>query len=313
MTTPFEDRIAGLHWPFQMESGSRAAEPGIPPETWARRGLRWGLACAYGMKPHRLRTAPTLASMLARHYLTPKARRGLPDANSAQPGQGLCGIVTDTSVETLIAGFRAGLFPMGHVSPMKWWSPAERAVLPLNELHIEKNLRRRIRNNHFTVTFDKDPLGVLIGCSEPRPGRPPLTWITPRMIEAALGLFAAGHLHTVEVWNAKGDLVGGLYGVAAGPVFSIESQFHRERDTSKVATAVLIAHLAHWGFHAADGKHETAHLKSLGFRNVPRGTFLEWLAGPEPQLARPGRWHIEERLDIGNWDPARGTPPAFKA
>ena len=50
-----------------------------------------------------------------------------------------------------------------------------------------------------------------------------------------------------EVWNERGDLVGGGYGVAVGGAFVTESQFSREPNTSKIGFTVLNWHLAHWG------------------------------------------------------------------
>src|SRR3954462_15768340 len=66
--------------------------------------------------------------------------------------------------------------------------------------------------------------------------------------------FDAGHAHSFEVWNADGDLVGGGYGLAFGRMFSTESQFSFEPNTSKIGFTVLNWHLAHWGFVLNDGQ-----------------------------------------------------------
>ncbi|MDX2288454.1 MAG: leucyl/phenylalanyl-tRNA--protein transferase, partial [Hyphomicrobiaceae bacterium] len=273
-------------------------------------GVRLG-----GVQAQRISALPQLAMMLARHYATPAALRGLPDPDQVAPGkEGLCGILADTRVATILAGMRQGLYPMGHVAPMKWWSPVQRCVVFPTELRIEKNLARRIRNGGYRITFDADPLGVLAGCAAVRERRWALTWITPDMMRAALAMFDAGHMHSVEVWNAEGQLVGGLYGYAVGPVFSIESQFHIERDTSNIATVALLGHLSAWGFAAADGKAMTSHLKGFGFRDIPRATYRALLDGPAAGPA--GRWRIDDALDIGSWNPAKGPPsrrPAARA
>jgi len=39
---------------------------------------------------------------------------------------------------------------------MKWWSPADRAVLFFKNSHIEKGVRKQIRQKRFDVTFDQD-------------------------------------------------------------------------------------------------------------------------------------------------------------
>ena len=46
--------------------------------------------------------------------------------------------------------------------------------------------------------------------------------------------FDAGFAHSFEVWNDKGELAGGGYGLAIGGSFVTESQFSREPNTSKI-------------------------------------------------------------------------------
>ena len=59
-------------------------------------------------------------------------------------------------------------------------------------------------------------------------------------------LHELGWAHSLEVWD--GDrLVGGLYGVQVGGVFTGESMFHRAPDASKVALVDLVARLLEAG------------------------------------------------------------------
>ena len=88
-----------------------------------------------------------------------------------------------------------------------------------------------------------------------------------------------------EVWNERGELAGGGYGVAIGASFVTESQFSREPNTSKIGFTVLNWHLAHWGFAFNDGKLMTPTCRDMGFREIPRGEFLSRLAQAE---RRPG-------------------------
>src|SRR5690606_35481439 len=139
---------------------------------------------------------------------------------------------------------------------------------------------------------------------EPRPGRPALTWISPRFMDAYEALHLEGHAHSVEVWDGDGQLAGGLYGVASGGVFFTESQFARQRDTSKVAFVTLNRHLAEWGYILNDGKDMTGHLAALGMRNIPRTEFNALLHANTGKGRAPGRWQIDPSLDIAGWMPA---------
>jgi leucyl/phenylalanyl-tRNA--protein transferase len=86
-----------------------------------------------------------------------------------------------------------------------------------------------------------------------------------------------GHAHSLEVWDGA-RLVGGLYGVAVGGVFTGESMFHVASDASKVALVDLVARLAEAGGCLIDVQMVTPHLASLGARDVPRAEFLDLLA-----------------------------------
>ncbi len=294
-------------WQVTSPDRRRKNDDRVPDEKFQTALTRRLLTCIWGLKPPQLQTLPSLAGMLARHYLTPASDRRLPDPERTAPGrEGLCGILHDTSADTLLAGMRQGMFALGHVSPMKWWSPPQRCVVFPHELKIEKNLHRLMRKHPFRITFDQDPLGVMQGCAAPRPGRPPLTWLTPDMMRLALDAFDAGFMHSVEVWDEDGELVGGLYGFAVGRVFTIESQFHTRRNTSKIATVALLAHLTDWGFAAADGKQPTQHLTNFGFHCIPRDEFRQLVDGPDAGPAR--RWQFDPELEIGQWKPAEGPP-----
>lgn len=268
-------------------------------------GWRMALALAYAARPGRLLNF----AGFARLALEGLRRRGgeteflrAPDRALALP-DGLVDIGGKMTVARLLAAYRQGIYPWCHVGPVKWWAPSRRAVLFLEEGRIEKNLRRLLRQERYRVTFDTAFRDVMTGCAEPRPGRPALTWISPRFMDAYLALHEAGHAHSVEVWDKDGSLAGGLYGVASGGVFFTESQFARARDTSKIAFVVLNRHLQEWGFVLNDGKDMTGHLASLGMRDIPRAEFTSLLAAHAGAGRAPGRWETDEALDVAGWKP----------
>jgi leucyl/phenylalanyl-tRNA--protein transferase len=260
-------------------------------------GVVWSLA------PQRLRGLPSLTKLCLAEFMAPDF--ALPDPERALDNpQGLAGIVHDFTLPTVLAGYRRGLYPLAHVAPMKWWSPAQRSVLFFNEAHIAKRLRRQMRQGHYTVSFDRDFDGVIKACAGQRQGRLPITWITPRVMHLYAQAFDAGIAHSFEVWNDKGELVGGGYGLAIGGTFVTESQFSREPNTSKIGFTVLNWHLAHWGFAFNDGKVMTPTCHDMGFRDISRSDFLTRLAKEERRAAKSGRWQVEADLTaIADWQP----------
>ena len=82
--------------------------------------------------------------------------------------------------------------------------------------------------------------------------------------------------HSVEVWRGE-ELVGGLYGVDAGGLFTGESMFYRASDASKLALLFLVEHLRERGATWLDCQVMTPHMEALGAREIGRGRFLDLL------------------------------------
>jgi leucyl/phenylalanyl-tRNA--protein transferase len=268
---------------------------------------RWLLGTAWALKPKRIAAVPGIVRTCLADLIAPV--RALPDPRKAleQP-DGLCGIVHDLSVPTLIEAHRRGLYPFAHIPPLKWWSPATRFVLHFKDFHMPKRLRSRLRQNRYRVTFDRDFAGVIKACAGRRDGKWHLTWITPKIMRAYGDLHEAGYAHSFEVWNADGALVGGGYGVAVGGAFTIESQFSRESHTSKIGFAVLNWHLAKWGFTLNDNKAPTHNTAQMGFETVPREVFHTRLAHALRLPDRRGAWEVEtDPATVAQWQPAAGA------
>ena len=272
-------------------------------ETLDERLRRWGLGTAYALRPNRIRSLPPLLAFTARQLLT--GNRNLPQASHAlDDPDGLCGLVGDLSVSALLEAYARGLYPFCHVGPLKWWATRERMVLFFPELHMAKRLRRQIRNDGYTVTFDRDFESVIRACAQPRAGRVALTWITPAIMRAYRAAFEAGHAHSFEVWSPSGELVGGGYGLAFGQMFSTESQFSREPNTSKIGFMALNWHLAQWGFILNDGKNFNPTIDGMGFRAVRREDFTALCQEHGRTPFRVGRWSMETDLaTVSSWKP----------
>ena len=70
------------------------------------------------------------------------------------------------------------------------------------------------------------------------------------------------------------ELAGGLYGVSIGRMFYGESMFSQVSNASKIALAHLARQLERWQFGMIDCQMNTAHLASLGAREIPRSEFI---------------------------------------
>jgi leucyl/phenylalanyl-tRNA--protein transferase len=266
---------------------------------------RWALGAAWALSPKRLAGVPGLAKLCFDELLAPDY--ALPDPGSAlENPPGLAGIVHDLSLPNLLAAYRRGLYPWAHVAPLKWWSAPDRSVLFFNKFHFSKNQRKLMRQDRYTMTFDRDFEAVIAGCAGRRSGRWHLTWITPRIMRAYADAFDAGYVHSYEVWNQKGELAGGGYGLSIGGAFFAESQFSREPNTSKIALTVLNFHLARWGYRFNDGKLMNPTCEGMGFREIPRQDFLALLPEALRATGKIGRWHIEADLEtVSRWQPEK--------
>ena len=189
--------------------------------------------------------------------------------------EGLVAIGGDLGSDRLLAAYRKGIFPWT-VNPITWWSPDPRAIFELDGFHVSQSLARVIRKGGFEVTIDQSFRAVMEGCAAPAPGRSG-AWITEEFIEAYRRLHRQGHAHSVEC-RLRGELGGGIYGVAIGGLFAGESMFHRVNDASKVALHHLVRHLREHGFALFDIQMVTPATKPLGAIEIPRREYLQRLS-----------------------------------
>jgi leucyl/phenylalanyl-tRNA--protein transferase len=184
----------------------------------------------------------------------------------------------DLRVETLRDAYRHGIFPWPHEElTLPWFSPRRRTVIFFDELHVGRSLRKSQKRSGFTYSIDRAFEQVIASCAASPRGEDEGTWIGPEMIAAYTTFHRAGDAHSVEVWR-DGELVGGLYGVDSGGVFTGESMFHRVADASKLALLLLIEHLRQRGATWIDCQVTTPHMTALGAREISRNRFLDMLA-----------------------------------
>ena len=184
----------------------------------------------------------------------------------------------DLSVETLRDAYRHGIFPWPHENlPLPWFSPRRRTVVFFDELHVSRSLLRARKRAQFTFTIDNAFPAVISACAAAERPDQDGTWIGTDIIAAYTSLHRAGDAHSIEVWSGA-ELVGGVYGVDSGGVFTGESMFYRLPSASKLALLFLIEHLSSRGSTLLDCQVMTPHMRALGAREIPRAKFLDVLA-----------------------------------
>jgi leucyl/phenylalanyl-tRNA--protein transferase len=174
---------------------------------------------------------------------------------------------------------------------VSWWSPDPRPVLPVSAAHLSRSLARRLRNGlSWSTSLNQEFERVVREC---RGDRVPL-WLTEELIATLLHLHELGHAHSVEVWE-DGNLVGGVFGLRIGSVFSMDSMFFQRPGASKVAVSDLAARFAQAGGELLDAQRDSPHVRDLGGIPMPREQYVRCLRRtardslPMPTATLPAR------------------------
>lgn len=188
--------------------------------------------------------------------------------------EGIVAIGGDLSPKRLLAAYKEGAFPWNEPdSDLLWWNPLERMVLRPEDVNISKSSRNLLNRGLFNITFNKAFDQVIEACQKiKRPGQNG-TWITPEHLESFKTLNRAGHAFSVEAWH-QDQLVGGLYGLGIGSIFSGESMFSLQSNAGKMCFISLCKRLEYWGIPLIDCQIYNPYLASLGAYRVSRNTFM---------------------------------------
>jgi len=201
----------------------------------------------------------------------------------------IVGVGADLEPNVLVEAYRRGVFPwpIDGLSVIPWFCPQERAILDFKLIHVSRSLRRALRQTTFRCSVDADFDRIIELCGEvPRPGQDG-TWITPQLLSAYKEMHRMGYAHSVEVSDAEGRIVGGIYGVCVDGVFSAESMFHLEPNASKIALFHLVSVLQQAGLDWMDIQVMTPHMQVLGAITLSRRKFLDKLAKTQARQLKP--------------------------
>ena len=220
---------------------------------------------------------------------------------------GLLALGGDLRPERLLLAYSEGIFPWyAENLPILWHSPDPRMVMTVDDLIVQRSLRKAIRRRPYELRMDTAFLRVLEGCSTvPRPGQSG-TWLIPEMVAAYGKLHELGFAHSIEAWRGD-ELVGGLYGVSLGAAFFGESMFAHAPDASKIAFTACVRQLAAWNIRLVDCQVHTEHLERFGAYEVSREEYLAILKVALDEPTRRGRWAFE--LDLEAFAASGGVDP----
>ncbi|HEX8345887.1 MAG TPA: leucyl/phenylalanyl-tRNA--protein transferase, partial [Actinoplanes sp.] len=178
---------------------------------------------------------------------------------TAAPTDGPVAFGDDLSPRTLLDAYRRGLYPFptpsiehqllnelsygddvaaGRIAVqtssrdpygIAWCSPDPRPVIA-GHAPVQRSLRRQLRNTAWTTTLDACFDRVVAECRQRREEH----WLTDELLTSLTRLHACGYAHSVEVWDGA-DLIGGVFGIRIGAVFSADSQFTLRSGAGKTA------------------------------------------------------------------------------
>lgn len=204
----------------------------------------------------------------------------LPDPALAEE-DGLLAVGGDLLPIRLLHAYQAGIFPWySEDSPILWYAPHERFVLFPKNIRISKSMKSILRSDKFHYTINQAFPEVIQACSQIERKEQDGTWIVNDMIQAYSELHTLGFAHSVEVWNSNKELVGGLYGLLIGQVFTGESMFSKESNASKYA---LIQLAQNFDLQLIDCQIHSVHLERLGAEMITQSDFLGILDQQEYQ------------------------------
>lgn len=202
-----------------------------------------------------------------------KQRKTFADPESGLE-DGIVDVSDDLSVERLLEAYSFGIFPWPHDDfPTLWFCPPQRGILEFADFHVPRSVEKLFAKKSYEFTWNRRFDEVIEACAvAPRVAQAG-TWITPKINLAFKKFHRAGYAHSLECW-LDGKLVGGLYGVYVGGVFSGESMFHRESGASKFCLMALVSQLSALGLTWIDIQMVTPLLKGFGGKYVSRSEYL---------------------------------------
>ncbi len=226
----------------------------------------------------------------------------LPPSNHAliEP-DGLIAVSESVTANLVWRAYHHGYYPCSPVDEelTLWWTPSERMVLFPDNLHISKNIKKRLKriianesdpNTSLQITTNHCFEEVISSCATAqRTQEFDGNWISDDVIAAYSALHQQGLAHSFETWQ-DGKLIGGLYGVKIGRIFCGESMFSKQPQASRIAFIHAVNFLINQGIMLIDCQQDSDYLRSLGANVIPRSEYELCLQTLGHEIVAPTAW-----------------------
>ena len=183
-------------------------------------------------------------------------------------------------LSALLDAYACGIFPMAdHREDDECYfiEPRRRGIIPLEAFNVPRSLQKFMKSCDYQVTINKAFADVIAACADIPRTHEKNTWINGQIETWFNQLHTQGYAHSVEVWDSKDHLIGGLYGLAQGGCFNGESMFSRAENASKIALVHLVDRLRYKGFTLLDTQFVNDHLLQFGCIEISQEAYLKKL------------------------------------
>jgi len=129
-------------------------------------------------------------------------------------------MTTALTPDMLVAAYAGGIFPMAEHrgdTELFWVDPRQRGVMPLDGFHISRSLRKTLRSERFTITYDTDFSGVVNGCANRDE-----TWINDMLAELY------GQLHMARLARSIEEIPRAVYRKMLNEALALDAGFDRQ-------------------------------------------------------------------------------------
>ena len=227
---------------------------------------------------------------MASNYIGNNFPGALPHPLIHAAGDGFIGWYDMVDPLDLLEYYRFGMFPwQNYGNKGAFFFPKKRFLIQPSKIKIPKSIRSYFNQGKFELSFDQAFREVILSCKYAKRKGDQGTWISNEFVGVYTQLHQMGYAHSVEVW--KDDLlIGGLYGVAIGKVFTGESMFSLESNASRFALIGLAIYLSKLGFEYIDCQVKNSYLASFGGEEVNAKEFFTIMKNNYFAASIVGNW-----------------------